>query len=189
MALKATRLATLCLLLLVLLGRATAPAQEAPTPEEVEAAFLYHFAEFVTWPPEALPATNTPILFGLLGEDAVGRDLEAAIRNKEINGHPLRFEHFDLRSVTKARRCQILFIDPAEKKRVTEILAELRGASVLTVSRMNQFTEAGGIINFYLEEKRGKKVLRFEINDQAARQAGLKISAKLLSLARKKEGP
>lgn len=156
------------------------------TSEQVEAAFLYHFAEFVTWPPEMLPTPSTPILIGLLGEDPVGPDLEAAIRNKELNGHPLRFEHFELRSVAEARRCHILFISSAEKKHLSELLTQLRGASVLTVSRMAQFTEAGGMINFYLDEKRGKKV-RFEINDQAARRAGLKISAKLLSLARKKE--
>lgn len=178
--------AALNLLLFLLMKSVLAQAQEAHTSaSQVEAAFLYHFAEFVAWPAEALPAPNAPILFGVLGDDPVGADLESAIRNKEIGGHPLRLKHFDTRSLAEVRRCHILFIRTVDKKHLGEILGELQGSSVLTVSALSQFTQAGGMIQFYIEAKR----VRFEINDQAARRAGLKISAKLLSLARKKEAP
>jgi hypothetical protein len=55
----------------------------------------------------------------------------------------------------------------------------LRGASVLTVSETPEFIGAGGMINFMLEANK----IRFQINDEAAKKAGLKISSKLLSLA------
>jgi hypothetical protein len=50
---------------------------------------------------------------------------------------------------------------------------------VLTVGETERFTQTGGMINFIME---GNKI-RFEINDETAKKAGLKISSKLLSLA------
>lgn len=61
-----------------------------------------------------------------------------------------------------------------------EILAELAGAPVLTVSEIEGFGRRGGIINFYLEENR----VRFEINPRAAEAGGLRISSELLSLGK-----
>ena len=42
------------------------------------------------------------------------------------------------------------------------------------------FVEQGGMINFVLENDR----VRFEVNHKAAEQAGLKISSKLLNVAK-----
>jgi hypothetical protein len=56
----------------------------------------------------------------------------------------------------------------------------LSGASVLTVSDVDHFLEAGGIIRFYME---GKKV-RFEMNSEMAKHSQLKISSKLLKLGK-----
>jgi hypothetical protein len=55
---------------------------------------------------------------------------------------------------------------------------QLDGRSVLTVGEMPGFTETGGMINFVLE---GTKI-RLQINNEAAINARLKISAKLLSV-------
>jgi hypothetical protein len=41
------------------------------------------------------------------------------------------------------------------------------------------------MIRFFVEDKK----VRLEINDEPARRAGLKISAKLLNLSRHKENP
>jgi hypothetical protein len=60
-------------------------------------------------------------------------------------------------------------------------MAELGNASILTISETEDFIASGGMINFFRE---GNK-FRFEINDQAARDAGLKIASKLLELGRK----
>jgi hypothetical protein len=50
---------------------------------------------------------------------------------------------------------------------------------VLTVGETEGFTESGGMINFVRQVNR----IRFQINEVAAKSAGLKISSKLLSLA------
>ena len=174
----------IALLFLTSLLRPTSTlAQEAAASEyQVEAAFLYHFAEFVEWPTEAFTTHDTPFVIGVLGENPFGKALEEAVRDKAINGHPLRLMHFDNRSLAELHQCHILFIAPSERKHLPEIFQALKQKSVLTVGHMERFIEMGGMINFIIEGKR----VRFEINDEAARRVSLKISAKLLTLARQR---
>jgi hypothetical protein len=181
--LEPSRLVSWIVLLCVTLGGTVGLCEENPPSEfQVEAAFLYHFASFVTWPPEAFPGENTPITIGVMGEETFSTELENTIRNKSVNGRELKVLRLDFKASEDARHCHILFIGTSDRKRVNEILDALKGASVLTVGKMERFTQSSGIINFVHE---GKKI-RFEINDEAAKRAGLKISAKLLSLSRTK---
>jgi hypothetical protein len=154
-------------------------AQEAqPSEYQIKAAFLYHFAQFVDWPPAAFAQATSPMVIGILGESPFGGDLEQAVRGKSLNNHSLTIK--EVRSLADATNtCHILFISSSEKKRLPEIFAGLRGSSVLTVGETDRFTETGGMINFV---QQGKKI-RFQINEEAAKSAGLKISSKLLSLA------
>ena len=54
------------------------------------------------------------------------------------------------------------------------------GVPVLTVGESTQFLDLGGIINFVFQDTQ----LRFEINQDAAEQAKLVISSKLMRLAK-----
>jgi len=153
-------------------------AQEvSPSEYQIKAAFLYNFAKFVEWPTQAFAGPDSPIVIGVLGKNVFGDNLARTIRNKVINDHPFEFKEY--RSVKEATNCHILFISASEKEHLPKILKALRGASVLTVSETDQFIEMGGMINFVIEDNR----IHFQINDDAARRAGLKISSKLLSLA------
>jgi hypothetical protein len=149
----------------------------SPTEYQIKAAFLYNFAKFVEWPTQAFAGPTSPITIGVLGKNVFGGDLEKTIRDKVINGHPLQFKEFH--SVTEVTNCQILFISPLEKNHLPEILDGLQGASVLTVSETDHFTDAGGMINFVIEDNK----IHFQINNEAAKKARLTISSKLLSLA------
>jgi hypothetical protein len=173
------------LLLLAFIWSSVAARSQEASEYQVEAAFLYHFAKFVVWPAEAFPQENSPITIGILGEDPFGDALETTVRNKLIDKHPFRIVHLDMKSLPEASHCQILFICPSEKRRLSEILGALKNTSVLTVSKLDRFIEGGGMINFFIEDKK----VRLEINDEPARRAGLKISAKLLNLSRHKENP
>jgi hypothetical protein len=153
-------------------------AQDAPPSEyQVKAAFVYNFAKFVEWPTEAFAGPKSPMVIGVLGKNVFGGDLERTVRSKTVSEHPFQIKEF--RSVTEATNCHILFISTSEKDRLAEILKQLHGTSVLTVGEMDHFTEAGGMINFVME---GNKV-HFQINNEEAVKAGLKISSRLLSLA------
>lgn len=166
-------------LALALLWAACGLAQEpaAPTEYQIKAAFLFNFAKFVEWPPDAFATPASPLVIGILGANPFGTDLERTVKGKAINSHP--FEVKTISAPADGTNCQIVFICTSEKKRLPEIIAALKDASVLTVGEMDGFTENGGMINFVIQ---GNKV-RFEINDTAAKTARLKISSKLTSLA------
>ena len=148
----------------------------APTEYQVKAAFLYNFGRFVEWPPQSPPPSTFTIC--VLGKDPFGSVLDDLIKDKSIQGMKLVARR--LERVEDAGDCRILFISSSEDARLGHILAVLRGRSVLTVGEVERFAHRGGMINFRLE---GAKV-RFEINPDAAGQAGLTISSQLLKLAR-----
>jgi uncharacterized protein DUF4154 len=152
-------------------------AQEPHSEYEVKAAFLFNFAKFVDWPPKAFADTNSPIVLGILGKNVFGNDLEKTIRDRKVNDHEFQFKI--LTSAADATNCHIVFISPSEKANFSKIIGSLHNASVLTVSETDGFIQAGGMINFKIEDAK----IRFEISDEAAKKAGLKISSKLLSLA------
>jgi len=152
-------------------------AQETPSEYEVKAAFLFNFAKFVEWPPEAFPSANAPITIGILGENVFGDNLEKVIKDRKVNNRGFQFRNFE--SPSEATNCQILFITASKKNDFAKIIAALHDTSVLTVSENDGFLKAGGMINFLFE---GNNV-RFQISDEAAKKARLKISSKLLSLA------
>jgi hypothetical protein len=176
-ALATIRTVVLLFNLIFVLGFKSLAQDSPPSEYQIKAAFLYNFAKFVEWPTQAMAGTTSPLVIGVLGKNVFGADLERTIHNKTINNHPLQVKEFQ--SVTEATNCQILFISASEQDRFPKILEELRAASILTVSETDHFIEAGGMINFVIE---GNKI-RFQINDVAAKAAGLKISSKLLSLA------
>lgn len=148
-----------------------------PSEYQIKAAIVYNFAKFVSWPPQAFAAPDSPIVIGVLGKNVFGPALEQTIHNKVINQHPLEFREFH--SVQEATNCHILFISPSEKERLAGILDALRGSSVLTVSEMDQFIESGGMINLEIVDG----TVHFEINADAAKKAGLTVSSKLLGVA------
>ncbi len=171
------------LLLFLLLCSWSMPAQTPPNREyQVKAAFLFNFAQFVEWPPAALPELSTPLVIGILGEDPFGSYLEAIISGEKINGHPLKVEHY--RSLEEVKTCQILFLNITEPKKLGQVIASLKGRTILTVGDAPDFIQEGGMIRFFI----GNNKIQFQINQEEAKSQRLIISSKLLRLA-KTEGP
>lgn len=166
--------------LAVLAPAAQGQTGPAPTEYEVKAAFLYNFAKFVSWPPAAFPDAEAPFQLGILGDDPFGEALARLVASQRVQGRPFVIVHG--RSPAELARCHILFISDSEQSRLAQHLAALRQAHsyALTVSDLDDFRAAGGMIHFVLERSR----VRFQINPDSATAAGLTISSKLLSLAR-----
>jgi hypothetical protein len=151
---------------------------QSATEYQVKAAFLFNFAKFVEWPADAFPVADAALQVCVLGQDPFGHDFEQMIADKTVDGH--RIEVIHPSGVPQAKACQIIFVASSEKRQVREILRGLRGASVLTVGDTAGFAGMGGIINFVLDDGR----VRFEINVKAAERAHLKVSARLLTVAK-----
>jgi hypothetical protein len=75
----------------------------------------------------------------------------------------------------------VLFISLSERDHLTQLLAMLHGAPVLTVGDMDRFAELGGMINLITTEDNH---IRFDINKKAIERAKLKAPSQLLRLAR-----
>lgn len=148
------------------------PAHAAPTEYDLKAAFIYQIAKFVEWPP-----SNAPLRLCVLGGNPFGAALEA-IRGKPVNERKMEVVLLDVGADT--RECAMLFVAAPAEKHLDRIVALSRGAGMLTMGDTEGFGQRGAMVNFFLEN--GK--VRFEINLDVARQGGLKISSKLLSLAR-----
>jgi len=168
---------TLRLLCGMLLLLAMTPARAAPSEYELKAAFIYQVARFVEWPPTPEPKTSAPLRLCVLGGNPFGAALDS-IRNKPVNERRLEVSLLDLNSDTG--KCAILFIAAPAERHLERIKALSSGAGMLTIGDTPGYAQRGTMINFFMENSK----VRFEINLEASRRAGLKISSQLLKLAR-----
>jgi len=163
---------------LVWLAMSSAGWAQTKAPDyEVKAAFLLNFPKYVEWSQEALTNTNSPIVLGCLGESKISEALRKAIQNRPASGRAVVVKVIN--SETESAGCHILFIGDAERRRLSAILEILKGTNLLTVGESDDFLDKGGVINFALRDRK----VRVQVNLDAARQANLKISSKLLSVA------
>jgi len=174
----APRVASLLLGVVLIFGHLDSAAQPNAAGEmEIKAAFLFNFAKFVDWPAGTLLHSDDPIWFCLWGGESFEPVLTRTVEGKNVDGHPLRVR--SMHSLPEIRGCQILFVSAFRDARWPQPLQEnLPG--VLTVGEEENFARAGGVINFVLENDH----ISFEINVDASGRSGVKISSKLLSLAR-----
>ena len=94
------------------------------------------------------------------------------------NGRLVQIRH--VRNDKEVGGCHVLYISSSERKQVVQILSTAAGSNILTVGEIAQFAARGGMVQFGLEDKE----VRFDVNLDAALRAGLKISSRLLVLAR-----
>ena|ERR1041385_7593689 len=164
--------------LIAVLGVALAAGAGAQTEEyQVKAAFLFNFAKFVEWPVASFSGQHEPIVICILGQNPFGDSLGEAIRGKFLGGRPAALHMIS--DIPQKSPCKMLFVSAQERARFRSMAGSLKDGGVLTVGEAPWFIEDGGIINLKVESGN----VRFEINVEAADQAHLVISSKLLSLA------
>lgn len=154
-------------------------ATSSPSEYEVKAAYIYNFVKFINWDTESLGDSTSAIIIGILGDDPFGSVLDETVAGKTVKGHPIEIKR--LQEPDFPNPIHVLFISESERNYLPWILkhAQLQ-QHVLTVSEMPGFIENGGMINLFMEGK----TVRFEINIDAVNKADIKLSSKLLKLAR-----
>jgi hypothetical protein len=177
---RRTRLAATVLAGLISITSVHMARAEGVTTSEyqVKAAFLFHFSQFVEWPEESFKDAHSALTYCTIGGDPFHGALDASLSGKTIGARSFRVMHF--KQAQEIQGCQVLFIGAGEKKLIPAILASAKGNSVLIVGESEHFVQEGGMIGFLLEENK----IRFEVNLEAAQKANLKISSRLLALAK-----
>ncbi len=143
----------------------------------MKAAFIFHFAQLVDWPPEALGPPDRVLTFCIADEHALPGLLEGTLQGKRVGSHALQVRH--LLENDNPRTCDLLFIVGQDTKRTAALLKVVNNAPILTIGESEDFLQQGDIIAFRFHENK----IRFDINLPAARRANIKISSRLLLLA------
>jgi len=173
------KLAAILILLLITSAVVTLPArgeERKPDEYEVKAVFLYNLAKFIEWPDKSLDNSTTLTCY-ILGDDPFGTNLDA-IKGKLVKGGKIVVKHID--SLNALKNVGILFISASENEQLEDLLKGISGRPILTVGDTQSFAKRGVMINFYIENNK----IRFEINMEAAKLAGLKISSNLLKMGK-----
>lgn len=168
----------LVLLVSLIWGAAQSVRAQSDVDEyQVKAAFLFHFAQLLDWPPDSLNASDRSITLCIFGDEPRRQELQSTVEGKLIGARA--FHVHAISQPQEIQGCNILFLSRDEARRQSAILKSLRGVPVLTVGETSNFLSDGGMIRFHLEE--GKT--RFDINLAAAESSHLQISSRLLLLA------
>lgn len=147
---------------------------QRPSPDQVEAAYLYNFGKFVRWPDSE---SRSPLTLCVAGRAALEDTLSQLAAGDNIGGRPLKVRVVE--RPDQGRDCSVLFVSAGERARLDAWLAATGNKAVLTVGDGQDFLARGGVIQFEMD---GDHV-RFAVNLNAARRNGLQLSSELLKVA------
>ncbi|MEP7051125.1 MAG: YfiR family protein [Pseudomonadota bacterium] len=162
-------------------ARASAPVQATPqySEYEVKAEFIERFTRFVVWPESVFASGDSPFVVCVWGSGLLATHLERVVARGKVKDRPARLVHVGPDDGLDS--CHILFVSVADRIAVRSVMARTRGKPILSVAEQPGFAEAGVLINLIIDDE---GAVRFEINRDVANASGLKISAKLMRLAR-----
>lgn len=162
------------------LTQASVRAADSPAALEykVKAGYLFNFAKYVEWPTNSLPATNSPIIIGVMDTTGAMPVIQQVLTNKTVNDRPIIVK--TITTPGAAAGCHILFVSRTAKISPAEVRAALGPVAMLIVGETDLFAEQGGMIGFVRDED----TLRVTLNLESVTNTNLKVSAKLASVAR-----
>jgi hypothetical protein len=141
--------------------------------DDIKAAFILNFVKYAEGPPAASDGTL---------QLCADRAQALSGRLDSLNGRLVLGRTVRVRAPVRPgdwHDCQVLFLDGSDRTIPADDLRALAQAPVLTISDSPGFVKAGGMIGMKLRADR----VRFDINQAAARRAGLTLSSQLLKLA------
>lgn len=177
-------LAALLLLSLALAGHAATPDPAGPDKASaalVKAAFLHKFASFVDWPQGSFPRPDSPLRIGVVGDGRILEELSQLSRERERDGRPVTVTR--LAPGDPLAGFHILYLRAPTLAKMAELLAGVP-EGVLTVADADGVHPKGSVMSFFLEDGR----VRFGISLDAAGRQRLRLSSRLLAVARNVQG-
>lgn len=165
------------LALLALNGQAE-PAPNAAPEYQIKSVYLYHLANFVTWPDNAFENTTSPFIICILGEDPFSPYLTLTMDNETVKGRKIQLVYIK-KLPALLPDCHILFVGDSEGGNLASIFKKLENKPVLTISDITDFVIDGGMVKFY---NRNNKV-RIALSPERIKKVKLEPNANLLRVA------
>jgi hypothetical protein len=176
---RATSLGTLVAFLAAFAGSSAVVRAQRGLEYEVKAAYLFNIVSFVTWPPDAFGGPADPIRLCVFDKDPFGPMLDNAIRGAMVDQHPIMAERIG--NIDMVSRCHLVFVPHDSADWTDQVRRAAAQRPILIVGESDDFLQHGGMIAFVIEGGR----VRFDVNVRTAASQGLKISSRLLQVARR----
>ena len=151
------------------LSYASAPAQDEFA---VRAAFIFNLTKYVEW-----PHAGNQLTIGFLGDGPMGEILKQTLSGKSSEARPINVVLAP--SDVELEHCDLLYVAYASSRKNREVIERLHKREVLTVGETDGFVKERGMVGLV---KKGNQI-QIQINLEAARVAGIKVSSRLLSVA------
>jgi hypothetical protein len=146
------------------------------TEYQVKVAYLYNFAKFTQWPAGTFSDPTAPVIFGILGDDTLGNEIDI-LTSRTINNRKIQVRRYH--SLAEIQKCHVLFISTSEHEHLRKILKSLSHSGMLLVSDMENFARRGGMIGLIVTDK----TIGFEVNIEPVARAGITLHSRLLNMA------
>lgn len=164
-----------CCIATLLLSCAALPARAQSLQlheQEIKAGLLYNFLKYTDWPAtDNVSAMNVCIF----GNDPFDGYLQP-MAGRSVNQRIIALRTIQVPDETTS--CHLLFVADDKKSHWPQLFSTLKGKSVLTVSDIAGFADAGGMLEFGRRDHR----ISVDLNMQATRDAGLRVQERLLRL-------
>jgi hypothetical protein len=144
----------------------------------IKAAFLCKFGNYVEWP-ERLPVpSEVPFEIGVVGSDSVVDQLKRAALGQTVNARRIVVRR--LAADDPVTGLGIVFVARSGVAYLARTLATTKGRPILTVTESEEGIALGSVVNFVVIADK----VKFDVALKPAEQNNLKISARLLGVAR-----
>ncbi len=166
-------------------------------PVQVEGAFLVKFFRYTQWPTGSFAGSDSPYILSVVGsKQAVDSIRAVAHAAGRIDGRTIEVvametprgslsapigSQRDRDAIVQLRASHLVYFHSSAGNALPEpALAAIWGEPLLTVSNLPGFASIGGMLGMFKASDR----IVFEANPGAIRHARLRVSAKVLKLAR-----
>jgi len=166
------------LLAVLLVPVPAALAQTSVTERGVKAAFVYKFLGYVEWPAQAFARPDAPIVVGVLGADDIAGEIADVVKGRSVDGRLIEVRR--LHAGDSLAGLHVLFIGAAERGRTAALMKSAHARGILTITENDDAADQASIINLVVTDGR----VRFDVVLEAAERAGIKLSSRLLAVAR-----
>jgi hypothetical protein len=175
-------LRAVCIWFLWPVALCNAQTERVAQEDQVKAAYLYKFLGLVDWPPSAFEGQQTPFVIGVSGAEGLADELTTMVANRSTNGRSIVTRKIS--PGMSLAGVHVLFIGRQPAARAASLVAAAKELPVLVVTDSDDVFAVGGAINFVLVDNK----VRFDVSLRAHESSGVKISSRLLGVARRVQG-
>jgi YfiR/HmsC-like len=147
---------------------------------DLEAAYIERFTRFIEWPDSINESfKDRPFVIGLVGKVSFKNELTEIYKKQKIKGAGVEIKLLPVLDTTLI--FDMLIVGNLKNPELNALLGFVRQKPILTITAHEGFFDSDILIKLYFEQGR----LKFDLDEGAFQQSGLKVSYLLLQYANK----